>query len=73
LSFFLDGGITFWGNDFFWTMGKPIAEFEASVEAFNLARMEWFSFIESGKLSQRQINAAVANNSAGFLEAPRTN
>jgi hypothetical protein len=66
---FLQGATTFWGKDFFWTMGKPLAEFEAGREALDLARAEWDRFLETGKLSQRQIRGGLASNSAGFLEA----
>jgi hypothetical protein len=68
----LRGTLTLWGRDFFWTMGKPLAEFAASDEAIKLARTEWGSFLASGRLSQRQVNAASASNSAAFLEALRT-
>lgn len=68
----LDGGITLWGKNFFWTMGKPLAEFEASGEVINLARTEWDRFLETGKLGQKQVKAASASDSAGLLEALRT-
>jgi len=68
----LDGGITLWGKDFFWTIGKALAEFEASDEAVDLAKREWNRFLESGKLSHGQIRAASATNAAGLLEALRT-
>lgn len=70
---FLDDGITLWGNDFFWTMGKPLAEFEASGEVIDLARMEWDRFLETGKLGQKQVKAISATDSAGLLEALSTN
>jgi hypothetical protein len=69
---FLQGASTLWGKDFFWTMGKPLVEFEASAEAINLVRAEWGRFLETGKLSQRQIRAAAASDPAAFLEALRT-
>jgi hypothetical protein len=65
----LDGGITLWGKDFFWTMAKPLAEFEASDEAIDLARKEWARFLETGKLRQNQIEAAKARNAESFLKA----
>jgi hypothetical protein len=68
----LDDGVTLWGKDFFWTMGKPLAEFEASDEAINLARAEWSRFLATGKLGQRQFKAASASDSASFLEALST-
>jgi hypothetical protein len=66
---FLDGGITFWGQDMFWTLGKPMADFEASDEAVELARRQWSEFLAGGKLSQSQIKAAAARNAPDFLEA----
>lgn len=65
----LDGGITLWGEDFFWTMAKPLAEFEASDKAIDLARAAWGRFLGTGEPGQSQIKAGVASNSAGFLEA----
>jgi len=70
---FLRGSMALSGQDFFWTMGQPLAEFEASGEAINVARAEWGRFLETGKLSQRQIAAAFVTDSAAFLEALRTN
>ena len=66
---FLDGTMTLWGKDFFWTMGKPLSEFEPSDEAINEARTEWDRFLQTGKLGERQIKAGSASDSAGFLEA----
>ena len=66
---FMGNGISFWGNDFFWTIGKTLAEFEASDEAIDLARHEWNRFMESGKLSQCQVNAASTDSAATFLKA----
>ncbi|MCF7673788.1 MAG: hypothetical protein K9N23_04740 [Akkermansiaceae bacterium] len=68
----LDDGVTVWGADFFWTMGKPLAEFEASDEAINLARAEWNRFLATGKLGQRQFRVASARDAASFLESLST-
>jgi hypothetical protein len=68
----LDNGITLWGQDFFWTTGKAIAEFEASDESINLAAKEWHRFLESGRLSRGQVKATSATNDADFREALRT-
>ena len=69
---FLDGGVSLWGNDFFWTMGKPLAEFGASDKAIVLVKNEWNRFLGSGELSQAQLRLATATNAAGFLEALET-
>lgn len=66
---FLGRGITFFGNNFFWTMGKPLAEFEVSGEVIDLARMEWERFLETGKVSQKHVGAMSAKDTAGLLEA----
>jgi transglutaminase superfamily protein len=68
----LDGGLSLWGKDYFWTIGKPLAEFEPSDESVDLAKREWNRFLESGKLSQGQLNTVSASNAAGFLEALNT-
>jgi hypothetical protein len=69
----LDRGVTLWGNDFFWTIGKPLAEFAASEEAVSLARKEWTRFLATGKSSRGQIEAAGATTSDGLLAALRKN
>ncbi len=69
---FMDGGITLWGKDFYWTISKPFAEFEASDTTIDLAKKEWDSFLASGKLSQGQINIPVVSRAASFLEALKT-
>jgi hypothetical protein len=69
---FLDGGVSLWGKDFFWTVGKSLAEFDPGDEAVDLAAREWNGFLASGRLSQGQIKAGRANNAAAFLEALNT-
>lgn len=68
---FLDSGITLWGQDFFWTMGVALAEFDAGDEAVGLARAAWSRFLETGSLSQSQIRAASTTNATALLEALR--
>jgi len=63
-----DGGITLCGKDFFWTMARPLAKFDACDEAINRARKGWNGFLETGKLGQGQIVAMSAKNAADFLE-----
>jgi hypothetical protein len=65
---FFDDGLSFFGNDFFWTIAKPLAEFDASDKAINLAKSEWNTFLDSGKLSRGQIKAASARNGADFVK-----
>lgn len=66
---FTDNGVSFAGKDFFWTIGKPLAEFEATDEAIELATREWHRFLESGNLSLAQIKAVSATNAPSFAEA----
>lgn len=68
----LGRGITLFGKDFFWTMGKPLADFEARDEVINLATTEWERFRETGALSQKQVRASSAIDSASLLEALST-
>jgi hypothetical protein len=63
----LDSGVTLWGTDFFWTVAKPLAEFEASSEAIDLARREWERYLATGNLSEGQTRAASARDAGSFL------
>ena len=67
----LDSGVTPWGNDFFRTQAKPVAEFEVSDEIAGRARREWESFLRSGALSQVQLRVAEAS-ATGLREALET-
>jgi hypothetical protein len=69
---FPEGGMTPWGKDFFWTVAKPLAEFEIGDETRDLATQQWGAFIETGKLSPGQIRAATARDPEAFLDALRT-
>jgi hypothetical protein len=64
---FLDSGVSLWGNDFFWTLGKPLAEFEVSDKVVEQARQEWVRFLRSGELSQTQLKAASVTDAEGLL------
>jgi hypothetical protein len=68
-----DGGLTLWGNDFFWTMGKALADFEAGEEAIEMAAKQWNAFLKTGKLSPSQIKAGSTSDAAGFLAALKAN
>ncbi|OGL43412.1 MAG: hypothetical protein A2161_05835, partial [Candidatus Schekmanbacteria bacterium RBG_13_48_7] len=69
----MDYGISLWGQDFFWTIARPVAEFEASDTAIGLATSNWNRYMEMGILSQGQIKAASAKNAEEFLEFLQTN
>lgn len=59
----LSTGVTFWGQDFFWTIAKPLAEFEPDDDALILAKDAWNQYLQKGVLSEGQINVAAASNS----------
>jgi len=62
-------GLSVWGNDFFWTIGRPVAEFEVSDEAVKLTVEEWNRYLKSGVLSPTQIKAASAGNLEQYIKA----
>lgn len=50
-------GITLWGQDFFWTMAKPLAKIEPDPESVSLAIDAWNRYLKEGILSEGQIRA----------------
>jgi hypothetical protein len=56
-------GIVFTGQDMFWTMAKPLAEFEPSEAAVSVSRKAWNNFLKEGVVSEGQIHAAKASDS----------
>ncbi len=54
--------VSLWGNDFFWTIAIPLAEFEVDEENARLIETEWIRFLETGLIQRKQINAARAEN-----------
>lgn len=58
----LDSGVTLWGQDFFWTIAKPLAEFEPDDQAITLAQQAWTQFLESGRHSQEPFDARLASS-----------
>ena len=64
----LSAGVTLWGQDFFWTIAKPLAELEPDDEAVSLAMDAWNRYLREGTLSAGQIKAASASSSTEFLE-----
>ncbi len=65
----LTNGLTPWGQDFFWTLAKPIAEFDVPNELTTLATNEWTRFLESGAASTQQIKAASASSAKELLDS----
>ncbi len=66
---FPEGGVMPWGKDFFWTVAKPLAEFETTDEITDLTTLQWAAFMESGKLSPGQIEASAARDAEALLNA----
>ncbi len=64
----VSNGISLTGQDFFWTIAKPIAKFEVDEDAIAFAVEAWKRYLEVGALSQGQVKAASAKNSKEFSE-----
>ena len=64
----LSSGVSLWGQEFFWTQAKPLAEFDPSNEAVQLAIEKWNRYLETGALAQGQLKAAFAMNADAFAE-----
>jgi Transglutaminase-like superfamily len=56
----LTAGVMLTGQDFFWTIAKPLAEFEATEEAARLAAKAWTRYLETGALAPAQLKAGSA-------------
>lgn len=62
-------GVNFSGNDFFWTIATPLADFEVGDEAVKLTETAWRKFLKTGKVSAAQIAAASARSPEKYIEA----
>jgi hypothetical protein len=56
----LTPGVILFGQDFFWTLARPLAEFDASEDTARLAAKAWDRYLESGTLSPGQLKAGAA-------------
>ena len=56
-------GVVFTGQDMFWTMAKPLAEFDPSDAAVSLAREGWTRFLKEGVMREGQVQSAKASDS----------
>jgi len=70
---FLGRGVRLWGQDFFWTVAKPLVEFEVGNEAVRLATEDWRRFLVTGRLSRGQIQASAAMDGDALLKVLRRN
>ena len=64
----LTSGAGLVGEDMFWTLAKPLAEFEPTEEATRLARDAWIRYLETGALAQGQLKAGTAKTAAELVE-----
>ena len=67
----LSAGVSPCGQDFFWTVAKPLAEFEPTDEAIRLATAAWNHYLETGTLTQGQLNGGSAKTAARLVECMR--
>jgi hypothetical protein len=64
----LSSGLAFAGQDFYWTMAKPLAEFDPDESAVSLATDAWAEYLREGLLSEGQVNARAASDSSELTE-----
>ncbi len=64
----LSTGVNLSGQDFFWTMAKPLTAFEPTDEAIRSAAATWNRYLETGTLTQGQLKTASAKTAAEFGE-----
>jgi hypothetical protein len=65
---FTGGSLTFDGPEFFWTVGKPLAEFDPGELATTRANAAWRSFLQTGVLTSGQRDAVKAASGAELAE-----
>jgi hypothetical protein len=63
----LTTGVMLFGQDFFWTLAKPLAEFETGEDATRLAAEAWSRFLDTGVLSPGQLKAGSAKSAAELI------
>jgi len=64
----LTPGVILTGQDFFWTIAKPLAEFEATEGAARLAAKAWTHYLETGALVPAQLKAGSAKTATELGE-----
>jgi len=65
----LSSSVTLYGQDFFWTLAKPLAEFELTEEGIRLATAAWMRYLQTGTLTQGQIKAGSAKSASDLVES----
>jgi hypothetical protein len=68
----LSSGVILWGQDLFWSMAKPLGEFEPTDETVRSAAEAWNSYLETGTLTRGQLKAASAKTAAALADDLRT-
>jgi hypothetical protein len=64
----LTSGVHLFGQDMFWTLAKPLAEFEPPEEATRLATKAWTRYLETGTLTPGQLQAGAAKTATTLVE-----
>lgn len=64
----LSRGVTLWGQDMFWTIAKPLAEFQPDDETITVATESWQRYLQEGQLSTGQVTARSATTSAELMK-----
>jgi hypothetical protein len=64
----LTSGVHLLGEDMFWTLARPLAEFEPTEEATRLATKAWARYLETGTLTQDQLQAGAAKTATALVE-----
>jgi hypothetical protein len=65
----LTPGVNLFGADFFFTIAKPLAEFEPADEVAKAAAAAWAKYLGTGALTPAQAKAAAATTAADFAAA----
>lgn len=63
---FANLGLNLFGEDFFWSIALPLAEFEISDEDAEKCANLWKQFLQSGNVDERQNKAALSRTQEDF-------
>ncbi len=67
----LSSGVSLFGQDFYWTLAKPLAEFNSTPALASLAVQAWEQFLATGQLTPGQRQARSAQSAAALAECLR--
>jgi Transglutaminase-like superfamily len=68
----LTPGVILFGQDFFWTMATPLAEFAPNEQSTHRAAAAWVRYLESGTLTPGQLKAGSAMSAKELAERLET-